>query len=70
MRSLKLGALALLVVVTGILLLWVTDALPAKDLRDLAPKAIGAVLILMLAGFAWDSFRQPDHVDASDKPAP
>lgn len=70
MRPLRLGALGLLIVVTGILLLWVTNAIPSKDLRDLAPKAIGAVVILVLASIAWDAFRRPQHVDSSDKPAP
>src|SRR6185503_12457885 len=55
MRSLRLGALGLLIVITGILLLWVTNAVPRADITDIAVKAIGAVLVLVLASFAWDA---------------
>ena len=71
MRSLKLGALGLLIVLTGIMLLWVTEALPREELRDLAPKAIGAVLVLVLASFAWSTLRgTPSDRDQTDKPVP
>jgi len=71
MRSLRLGALGLLIVITGILLLWVTNAVPRADITDIAVKAIGAVLVLVLASFAWDAIRgtQPAS-DHTDKPVP
>lgn len=53
------------------MLLWVTDALPRDELRDMAPKAIGAVLILTLASFAWSAMRGAPHErDSTDKPVP
>jgi hypothetical protein len=70
MRSLKLGALGLLVVITGIMLLWVTDAVPRDDLKDIAPKAIGAVLVLVLASYVWSAMRGEPSGDHTDKPVP
>jgi hypothetical protein len=71
MRSLKLGALGLLIVITGVMLLWVTDAVPRADLSDIALKAIGAVVVLVLASFAWDAVRgTPASSDSTDKPVP
>ena len=70
MRSLKLGALGLLVVVTGIMLLWVTDAVPRDDLKDIAAKAIGGVIVLVLASYVWSLMRAPGTTDHTDKPVP
>jgi hypothetical protein len=71
MRPAKLGILAALIVVTGLALLWVTEAVPRDDLWDMAPKALGAVAILTIAGIIWSSMRGSPHTrDDSDKPVP
>jgi len=71
MKPLKLGALSLLIVLTGILLLWVTEAVPRAELREMTPKAIGVVLVLILASYAWSVLRgEPTSTDHTDKPVP
>jgi len=71
MKSLKVSALGLLVVLTGIMVLWITEAVPREELRNAAPKAIGVVLVLMLASFAWSTLRgAPPDRDHTDKPVP
>ncbi len=71
MRVLKLGAIAGLVVITGLALLWVTEAIPREDVRDIAPKALGAVLVLIVAGAVLVSVRgKSDVPDPTDKPVP
>ncbi|HMC54020.1 MAG TPA: hypothetical protein VKH19_02520 [Gemmatimonadaceae bacterium] len=71
MRSLKLGALGLLVVITGVMLLWATNAVPRADIPDIAMKSIAAVLVLVLASFAWDAIHgTPASTDHTDKPVP
>ena len=71
MRIVKLGVLAALIVVTGLALLWVTEAVPRADLRDMAPKALGAVAILVIASYVWSILRgRTGAVDATDKPVP
>ena len=73
MRSLKIGSLGLLIVLTGVALLWVTDAMPHEDLTDVATKAVGAVVVLVLASLAWSVLRgdkATSTTDSSDKPVP
>lgn len=71
MRVIKLGGIAVLIVSTSLALLWVTEAIPRADVRDIAPKALGAVLVVMLAGVVWAAFRGgTDLPDSTDKPVP
>ena len=73
MRSLKIGSLGLLIVMTGVALLWVTNAMPHEDLTDVAAKAVGAVVVLVLASLAWSMIRGDRSVpadDSTDKPVP
>jgi hypothetical protein len=72
MRSLKLGSFGLLIVLTGVALLWVTNAMPQEDLTDVATKAVGAVVVLVLASLAWSVLRgeKSATTDSTDKPAP
>lgn len=71
MRSAKLGAVAALIVLAVVGVLWVTEAVPRDDLKDVAPKALGAILILVLAGVAWSAMRGPaGATDETDKKVP
>ena len=71
MRIAKLGFLGALIVVTGLALLWVTEAVPHEDVREMAPKALGAVVVLVLAGLVWNALRgNPMERDETDKPVP
>jgi hypothetical protein len=71
MRSAKLGAVAALIVLAVVGVLWVTEAVPRDDLKDVAPKALGAILILVLVGVAWSAMRGPaGAADETDKKVP
>jgi hypothetical protein len=71
MRGLKLGAVAVLLVVAVLALLWVTEAVPRSDVADMAPKALAAVGILVVAGVALGAVAgRTDVPDQSDKPVP
>jgi len=73
MRSLKLGSLGLLIVLTGVALLWVTNAIARENLTDVATKAVGAVIVLVLASLAWSMIRGDTSAptsDSTDKPVP
>jgi hypothetical protein len=71
MRAAKIGAVAALVVLTGLALLWVTEAVPRADIQDMAPKALGAVAVLVLAGILWSVLRGGAGArDDTDKPVP
>jgi hypothetical protein len=70
-RAVKIGVLAALIVVTGLALLWMTEAIPRADVREMTPKALGAVLVLVLASLAWSAVRgNPAGRDDTDKPVP
>jgi hypothetical protein len=71
MRLAKLGALGALLVATCLGLLWITEAVPRDQLEDVALKALGAVAILVVAGFAWSAIRgRGAGADTTDKPVP
>jgi len=71
MRALKLGAVAALVVAATPALLWVTAAIPRDDVADMAPKALGAVAVLVVAGILLGLFRVGATTpDQTDKPVP
>jgi len=71
MRALRLGAVAALVVAATLALLWVTGAVPRSDIADMAPKAMGAVAVLVVTGVLLGLFRaRVDTPDQTDKPVP
>ena len=71
MRTAKLGVVAALIVLTALALLWVTEFIPRADIESAAPKAFGAVAVLIFAGLAWSILRgNPGERDETDKPAP
>ena len=71
MRIAKLGAVAALLVVTGLALLWVTEAIPRADVENMAPKALGAVVVLVIAGVVLSMMRGSSTTrDDTDKPVP
>lgn len=71
MRTAKLGAVAALIVLTALALLWVTEFIPRSEIANAAPKAFGAIAILFLAGVAWSVLRgNPAERDETDKRAP
>ena len=71
MRAVKLGAVAALVVLAAIGVLWMTNAFPREDLASAAIRALGAILVLVLAGVAWLSLRGPaGAADETDKKVP
>jgi hypothetical protein len=71
MRTAKLGAVAALIVLTALSLLWVTEFIPRDEISRAAPKAFGAVAILVLAGLAWSVLRgNPAERDETDKRVP
>ena len=61
------GAVAALIVLAVVGVLWMTEAVPRDDLQDVALKALGAILVLVLAGVAWSAMRgttgTPDETD-------
>ena len=71
MRMAKLGAVATLIVVTILALLWVTEAMPRTDVENMAPKAIGAIVILVAAGVVLSMLRgSTTDTDDTDKRVP
>jgi hypothetical protein len=71
MRIAKLGVLAALIVLTILALLWVTEAVPREQLTDIAPKALGAILVLEVAALIWSRVRGRTRVsEGSEKPVP
>jgi hypothetical protein len=71
MRIAKLGAVATLIVVTVLALLWVTEAMPRADVERMAPKAIGAIVVLVAAAVVLSMLRgSPTTRDDTDKPVP
>jgi hypothetical protein len=71
MRALKLGAVAAVLVVTGLALLWVTGAIPRGDIAQMAPKALAAILVLTGAGAVLGAVvGRNDAPDSTDKPVP
>jgi len=70
MRSAKLGLAAVLIVMTGLTLLWVTEAIPRAEIERMAPKALLAVAVLVVAGILWSALRGSTTVDETDKRAP
>lgn len=70
-RTLKLGLIGALIVLTVLGLLWVTEAIPRDDVAAMAPKALGAIVILILAAAAYSMLRGGSHQpDRTDKPVP
>ena len=71
MRIAKLGLAGALIVFAGLALLWVTKAVPEKDVRDMAPKAFGAIAVLIVVGIVWTAVRgNTAERDETDKPVP
>ena len=70
MRSAKLGLVAALIVVTGLALLWITEAVPRADVEDMAPKALLALAVLVIAGIVWSMLRGTSSPDDTDKRVP
>jgi hypothetical protein len=71
MRALKLGAVAAVIVVTGLALLWVTGAVQRGDIAQMAPKALAAILVLTAAGAVLGAIvGRNDASDSTDKPVP
>ena len=71
MRAAKLGAVAALIVLAVVGVLWMTEAVPRDDLQDVTLKALGAILVLVLAGVAWSAMRGPTATpDETDKKVP
>jgi len=67
----KLGAVATLVVAATLALLWMTGAVPGRDVADMAPRAFGAVAILVVAGVLLGALRgDRNAADSTDKPVP
>jgi len=71
MRTVKLGVLGALIVVTCLALLWVTEVVPRADIKDIAPKALGAVVVLVIASVVWSAISgKTSKMDNTDKPVP
>jgi hypothetical protein len=71
MRVAKLGAVAVLIVLAVIGVLWMTEAVPRSELTGVTLKALGAVGVLVLAGLGWTALRGPSSTrDETDKPVP
>jgi len=71
MRIAKLGFAGALIVFAGLALLWVTKAVPEKDVRAMAPKAFGAIAVLIVVGLVWTAVRgNTAERDETDKPVP
>ena len=71
MRAAKLGAVAALIVLAVMGVLWMTEAVSRDELPGLTFKALGAVLVLVLAGVAWTAVRgSVSGPDETDKKVP
>ena len=71
MRAIKFGALSSLLVAAVLALLWVTEAMPRSDVADMAPKAFGAIVVLVLTGVLLTALRGDARTpDNTDKPVP
>jgi hypothetical protein len=71
MRAIKLGAAAALLVVATLALLWITEAVPRADIAEMAPKALGALVVLIVAGVALAALSgKTSAPDNTDKPVP
>jgi hypothetical protein len=52
-------------------LLWITEAVPRSDIAEMAPKAFGALVVLIVAGVALDALSGKTNApDSTDKPVP
>ena len=71
MRAIKLGALGALIVAAALALLWITEAVPRADVASMAPKAFGAIAVLLVAGIALAAVRGDTSApDSTDKRVP
>lgn len=67
----RVGVLTALVVLTVLALLWVTEAVPRDQIEAIAPKALAALAILVVAGLVGSALRgNADAPDSTDKPVP
>jgi len=71
MRAIKLGGVAALLVMAVLALLWITEAVPRADIAEMTPKALGGLLVLILAGVALRALTgRTSTPDSTDKPVP
>jgi hypothetical protein len=71
MRALKLGAVAAVLVLSVLALLWVTGAVPRADVASMAPKALAALAVLVAGGALLGALAgRNDAPDATDKRVP
>ncbi len=71
MRAMRLGGLAAVIVAAVLALLWITEAVPRSDVADMAPKALGAIAVIMVAGVVVTAIRGgTGSADGTDKPVP